>query len=385
MRHGLTLELTRLFFTVWLYSKKPTGVNKVNKFQGEQRKGKKEMVKKGRASRVVRDPKKDYYADPARVRLGSRPFKGGIIYYIVRNEAYISKSTIEENARKLYYFADVLLDLKQEGKVKTTDPRHMKRQEIEAFMVWIRRQDLQVSTRKKYISILDTFLRFWGNNIVQEMKRRRELNPILRGQENDIKYIEFEDLQKIFDCIRSWPGYDGIILRGYISLIFSVAGRPKEIIDALVGDVNTEDWLYYVRHPKGEGSWGKREWVPIVRADMHPLIARFLAERKAYLTSRGVRSRYLFVNPETEIPYSLKHMRQLKHEVELATGVDFMLKEFRATYATITYAYSPEMSGAISKHMRHGDESNTRKYYIAYSNKQAADRLRDEWKKSSIK
>jgi len=343
------------------------------------------MVKRGRAATVKRDPNKDYYANPARVRLGSRPFKAGIMYYIVRNEAYILETTIKENARKLYYFADVFLELKREGKVRTTDPRHMDRQEIEAFMVWLRRQDLQVSTRRKYLSVLDSFLLFWGNNIIREMKSRHEFNAILRGQENDVRYIEYEDLQKIFDCIRTWPGYEGIILRGYIALIFSIAGRPKEIIAAEVGDVNTEDWLYYVRHPKAEGSWGKREWVPIIRADMHPIITRFLVERKAYLLSVGVRSRYLFLNPETQAPYSLKYIRKLKRQVEMATGVEFQLKEFRSTYATITYAHAPEMSGAISKQMRHGDESNTRKYYIAYTNKQAADRLKDEWKKSGIK
>lgn len=343
------------------------------------------MVKTGRASRVVRDPTKNYYADLRKVRLGSRPFKAGIMYYVVRNEAYMVENTIKENARKLYYFADVFLQLKHEGKVKTTDPRHMSRQEIEAFMVWLRRQNLQVSTRKKYISILNSYLSFWGNNMIGGMKNRHELSSILKGQENDIQFIEQEDLQKIFDCIRTWPDYEGIILRGYISLIFSVAGRPKEVIDALVGDVNTNDWLYYVRHPKGEGSWGKKEWVPIIRADMHPIISRFLMERKVYLLRAGVRSKYLFVNVETERPYSLKYIRKLKHKVELATGVEFQLKEFRSTYATITYAHAPEMSGAISKQMRHSDEKNTRKYYIAYTNRQAAKHLRNEWKKSSIK
>ncbi|MDR1404636.1 MAG: site-specific integrase [Candidatus Methanoplasma sp.] len=344
------------------------------------------MGKPNRAARVKRDPTRNYYPEDLRkVRLGSRPFKAGILYYSIRKEAYNVSTTLDENCRKLYYFADVLLELKQEGKVKTTDPRHIGRQEIEAFLVWMRKRNLQVSTRKSYIKIINVYLMFWGNYTLDLMKKRHELNSILKGQENDIEYIEQVDLQRIFDVIRTWPGYEGIVLRGYISLIFGIAGRPKEIIDAYVKDVNTKDWLFYIRHPKGEGSWGKTEWMPIIREDMHPIITEFLRQRKQYLMSRGVRSQFLFVNPETGKPYSLKHIRQLKYEVEDVSEVKFQLKAFRSTYATLTYAHSPDLGGAISKQLRHSNEANSKKYYISYEKKQAAKHLQNEWRKSQIK
>ena len=342
------------------------------------------MVNKGRAARVKRDPEKDYYADLRKVRLGSRPFMAGVMYFIVRKEPYFVPTTLDEQSKKLYYFADIFLDLKSEGKVKTTDPRHIGKREIDAFVVWMRSRDLKPASREKYLRVLNGYLLFWGNHELDDMWGRHELGALFKGAEEDIKYIEQEDLQKIFDTIRIWEGYEGILLRGYISLIFGVAGRPKEIIDALIGDINTKDWIYYVRHPKGEGSWGKKEWLPIVRADMHPFITQFLVERKAYLLACGIRSKFLFVNPTTGNPYTLKRMREIKHKVEIVSGVDFQLKEFRATYATITFANAPELGSAISKQMRHGNEATTRKYYIAYLHRQAAKHLQNEWKKSRI-
>jgi len=70
--------------------------------------------------------------------------------------------------------------------------------------------------------------------------------------------------------------------------------------------------------------------------------------------------------------------------IERLTRIRFQLKDLRSSYATITYASSPEMKDAISKQMRHTKSSTTEKYCIAYDQKKAANQLREEWKKTKI-
>jgi len=47
--------------------------------------------------------------------------------------------------------------------------------------------------------------------------------------------------------------------------------------------------------------------------------------------------------------YSTKTIRGYKEKIEEETGIDFKLKDFRSTYATLTYKHAPEMKEAISK------------------------------------
>lgn len=327
---------------------------------------------------------KDYNVDLRRVRLGARPFKAGIRYYEVKKQAYLTDTTIEENVRKLYYFADVFKDLKAQGLAKTTDPRHIGESEIEAFMIFMKKRKLQNSTKKKYMSMLDSYLGFWENHIILNMKKQNKFVSMSKGGSHIPTYIDEDDLRTIFGHIENYPGYNGIIIRGFFSLIFGIAGRPKEIIGALTLDMEIDNEQFYIRHPKGEDSWGMREWISITRKDMIPKLERFLEERKVYLESIGCQSDFLFVNPKTGQPFSLKTIRVIKENIENELDIDFKLKEFRSSYATITYKHNKGMKDAISKQLRHLQPSTTDKYYIAYERKQASKELSDEWKKSKI-
>lgn len=327
---------------------------------------------------------KNFNADPKKIRLGSSPFRTGIAYYEVKKQAYLTQTTITENVRKLYCFADIFTDMKNKGIVENIDPRHMGVQEIEAFMIYMKNNKLQNSTKKKYLSILDSFLGFWGNHVISDMRKQNKFSSMSKGKTQPITYIEEEDLRKIFKATDSYPGYHGILTRGYFALIFGIAGRPKEIINAKIGDLDLDEERFFIRHPKGEGSWGLAQWISITRKDMIPKLRRFLEEREEYLRGIGYESEYLFVNPQTGRPYDLKTIRQFKTWVEEQTGIDFKLKEFRSTFATMTYSHNKNMKDAISKQLRHTSPKTTEEYYIAYDQQQASKDLADEWKKSKI-
>ena len=319
-----------------------------------------------------------------RIRMGSRPFLYGIRIYRERMLAYMSETTIEENSRKLRYFADIFLQMKRSGKINTTDPRHIGEVEIEMFSGYMRKKGLSTTTRRSYLKMLNSYLRFFENDIIDRMKHTGKLNPITKGQPNPVRFLEIDDLQQVFDAADLMNGYRGIVCRGFLAITFSIAGRPKEIIEMHREDIDLRNKVIFVRHPKGEGSYGKREWIPIIREDMIPRIESFLDERDRYFNMIGLESCFLFANTDNGGPLTLKSIRKYKTSIEKTSGVRFQLKDLRSTYATITYSGAPDMKDAISKQMRHCSSTTTEKYYIAYDQKRAANDLKNEWKKTQI-
>ena len=91
-----------------------------------------------------------------------------------------------------------------------------------------------------------------------------------------------------------------------------------------------------------------------------------------------------FCQSQTGAPFAANTIRKIKNKIEKETGVDFKLKDFRSTYATLAYKHAPEKKEAISKQMRHESSKTTDRYYISYESCEAAKHLKDEWKKSTI-
>lgn len=324
--------------------------------------------------------------DPARLKMGSKPFRYGIKIYQERKSPYLSPTTVSENVRKLNQFASIFEGFVSAGKSASADPRHIGEREIELFLGYMRSRNLSATTRRSYIKILRGFLLVFRNNIIDEMKANGKMDVALKGDVPAIEFMSLDQLQRVFDAADEIPGYEGTMIRGFIALIFGIAGRPKEIIEARMEDLNLEEESFYVRHPKGEGSCGSRQWIPIIRKDMIPRIRTFLDERERALKAIGAMSPYLFFNPLSNVPYGLKTMRMWKGLIEARVGFRFKLKSFRSSYATITYSFGgPEIKDAISKQMRHASTKTTEAYYIAYEMEEAKAKLKEEWKKSEIR
>lgn len=324
--------------------------------------------------------------DPARLKMGSKPFRYGIKIYQERKSPYLSPTTVSENVRKLNQFASIFEGFVSAGKSASADPRHIGEREIELFLGYMRSRNLSATTRRSYIKVLRGFLLVFRNNIIDEMKANGKMDVALKGDMPAIEFMSLDQLQRVFDAADEIPGYEGTMIRGFIALIFGIAGRPKEIIEARMEDLNLEEESFYVRHPKGEGSYGSRQWIPIIRKDMIPRIRTFLDERKRALEAIGITSPYLFTNTSSMAPYGLKTMRTWKGMIEVRVGFKFKLKSFRSSYATITYSFGGiEIKDAISKQMRHSSTQTTETYYIAYEMEEAKKRLTEEWKKSEIR
>lgn len=323
-------------------------------------------------------------ADLRKVRLGRYPFTSGIKYYIARKGASLASSTLAESEKKLRKMGREFEELKRNNLVRTTDPRHIGRAEIDAYLIMLKKKGLQSNTRSRYVQILNGYLMMFGNNIINEMKAQdgRILPPKTDPQ---IVALSLEELQAIFDAGDSVEGHRGTIIRGVMALAFSTGIRPKEFILAEYRDLDVRGKRFFVRHPKGEESWGSQQWVPIIRGDMIPRLERFLIERERMIEEYGVSSKYLFFNPRTGEPYTLNTIRTMKKGVEKGSGVRFSLKDFRSSLASQTIMGDLSRLKPVSLQLRHANLATTERYYARIYHGEIESAIGDVWKDRSIR
>lgn len=288
-----------------------------------------------------------------------------------------------EEKRKLEQIGRTLEELHSKGKVSTTDPRHMTRRDVQAFMAEIKKLDSGVQSRT--IKRLEGFLGFYKNHVIDDMRADGVIFP--KASKKAIRVIEPEDLTAIFRTTDDLPGWTGSMARGMMALYFATGVRPSELRLAHFEDLNIKKGKLFVRHPKGEGSWSSPEWVDIIRGDMLPLIERYIKERGAYLQAHGTaKATALFPNlyEGQDGFYSANRFRMIKEKVAQASGVDFKLKDFRSTLTTMTVNGDPSRLSAMSCQLRHSTPATTTKFYNKVERGTAGKQLRNAWMENPV-
>jgi len=319
------------------------------------------------------------------LKLGRFPFAAAIPHYLERRYGTVADSTFKEEERKLKYLARVFEELKTEGKITTTDPRHIKRHDIQEFMAWMKSQHLDPVAQAKYIQYLGGFLKCFKNFVLQEMKADGVRLP--RPTKKPIRVIAENDLETIFCTLADMREWRGSVARGMIALYFATGVRPKEARLAHFKDLDIRKRVFFVRHPKGEGSWASSETVDIIRPDMLPFIQRYLIEREEYLKAKGIKNATaLFPNlyRGRDEFYSANSFREIKHEVEKLSGVEFKLKDFRSTLTTMTVNGDLSRLPAMSAQLRHTTVATTQRSYLRMQQGVAGKQLKDAWKENPI-
>lgn len=332
------------------------------------------------------------------MRLGRHPFAAAIKHYLGRRYGTIAESTYREEERKLRYLAEIFEKLKAQADAEdaeasdriksmdelrpfTTDPRHIGRREIQAFMAWMKREGLDPNTQAKYMAHIKSFLKVFKNHVITDMEDDGVRFP--KGTKKAIRVLDVDDLQAIFATLENMDGWRSSVARGMIALAFATGTRPKEFRLAHLEDLDLKRMTFFVRHPKGEGSWASPTMIDIIRPDMVPLLERYLRERSAHLKEHGiVRSAPLFPNlyrgPDEF--YSANAFYLIKHDVELASGVDFKLKDFRSTLTSITVNSDMSLLPAMSAQLRHKTLGQTQRSYYRMEQGAAGKQLKNAWK-----
>ena len=79
------------------------------------------------------------------------------------------------------------------------------------------------------------------------------------------------------------------------------------------------------------------------------------------------------------MPYSENHFRELKKDVQKISGVDFKLKDFRPTFATMNVEKDPNLLVDVSAQLGHSNLMTTQRYYAQISAGSAGSKLEKVW------
>ena len=320
------------------------------------------------------------------LRLGRYPFAAAVGRYMESRRGIVAELTYVEEAKKLKYIGRIVEELKREGRAGSSDPRKIYRSDIQEFLIWMRSRGLDTVTQAKYIQVLDGMLRYYGNRVIRAMRDEGVRFP--KPGRKAIRVIGDEEFARILGALETVQGWRGSVARGVVALGFSTGARHKEMRLAQVEDLDLEEMKFFVRHPKGEGSWASPDKVDIIVPQMVPLLRRYLAERELWLTAHGIRkAKALFPNitKGRDGFYTDKSLRAIKKTVEKAAGVRFMIKDLRSTLTSMTVNLDPKLLPAMSLQLRHSSPTTTQRYYASIRQGLAGGELREAWiKKNSI-
>ena len=291
-------------------------------------------------------------------------------------------STIKEHRSKIRRFDPIFKELKRFGKVESIDPRDMTERDVRYFVNALQERDIVPATQQKYLQLLNCYLSFVGNRSVDEARRKLKITV----QRNPIKSLSVDDIGKIFLTIDEMKGWRGSVARGMIHMAFQTLARPSEIRTALFSDLDYVKKQFYIRNPKGKGSYAAGQFVDLLRPDFYSQINQYIAERETYLMRRGKTSEYLFPNiiGESNGFYSSNAQRGIIREVSFRSGIDFSLKTFRAAGADLFITANLQNLNAISAQLRHSNVGVTQRYYADIQRSQVRKQLGDTFERIPI-
>ncbi len=311
--------------------------------------------------------------------MGRYPFLASVVKYLDTRRGVVAESTFNEESRKLRYLGRILEELKAKGKISSTDPRLVTRKDIQAFLTLMSEKGLDGETKAKYLQYLGGLLIFFGNPVLETMRREGWKSPNVRGK--TIRVLDERSLMTIQQAAETMRGWNGDLARFMVWFYPYTGVRPSELRLAHVEDLNLRTWEFSVRHPKGDGSWGERRTV-MVMPPARPAVLRYLEARDAYIHQKGLeKATALMPNcyRRRDEFFSSNALRQIKAEIQRRAGVKFRLKDFRPTFAQTTVDRDSSLLPDVSRILGHSNLATTQKYYAQIRGSTALQRIERAW------
>jgi integrase len=262
-----------------------------------------------------------------------------------------------------------LLELKKEGKVRTTNPRRLTKNDIAAFLEWMRtrrtRQGISLAhaTQANYLNYLNGFLRFENNGVIDQM---RKLHYVRFPQKvsTEVRVMPESRVEEIRSKLMTMPGYEGAVARFMVAMYAYSGLRRSELRQARLEDLCIDTWTIVVAHPKGESSWAvaaPARILPPARAT----VLDFLKERELYLADFGITFCESLVPKVTKgiADYWTDGMwGKIKARAERWCGIKFRMQTLRATFGQMCIDWGGRPD-AVSRALRHKTTRTTELYY----------------------
>jgi integrase len=295
------------------------------------------------------------------------PFLSASKEYLKRRTGLLVDSTIKELDRKFRMIDRILSQLKQEGKITTTDPKRISRADVQSFIYWMRTrkpEPLDPSAQNNYLRYLEMVCTYSGNPVVQVMRAEGERLPIPTPK--DVRALSVEELGRLQEAAEELEGWTGEIARLMVWFLPYTGIRHNEWRTAQVEDLNTGSWKFRVRHPKGEMRYGKKRDT-LVLPPARQAVLRYLVARERYLMEAGLSGAaplVLKIEGGKAGYYSENRLRIIKTKLEKASGVKFTIKDFRSTFTNLCLDRDSSLLSDVSRALGHKDTRTTEAYYV---------------------
>lgn len=289
--------------------------------------------------------------------------------YLAAIKSYYATKTFQTMERGFRTIHRAFLELRDDGKVTTTNPRLMAKEDVAAFMEWMRTRktkrgiSLAHATQANYMDYLCGLLRFGNNAVIDHMKKTHYVR-FPQKISTEVKVLTESQVEELRSKLQMMPGYHGAVAR-FMVAIYAYSGlRRSELRLARLEDLDTSNWTIVVAHPKGENSYAA-EAPAVILPPAHETVIEFLKEREMYLATRGM------VSSEALVPKVSKRRAgywtdgmwgQVKADAEEWSGVKFRIQTLRATFGQMCIDWGSRPD-AVSRALRHKTTRTTELYY----------------------
>jgi len=301
------------------------------------------------------------------------PFKHYANRLICAYAGVYSDNTLTVIDRRLRVQSRSFIRLKEEGKVSTTDPRHMTIDDIKEFYLTLKERNLSSTSITHELSTLHLLCTFAnGNQAVSQFKIRF---PQARGRKRHKRLPRLpagvrDSILRNADNLRNG---DYLSMRAYALVIMSIGSgaRTIELIHAKMSDLNLSSGVLHLDIVKGADLFGESRDCPIL-PDCVPHLTRYIEERTRYLDELKISSDHLFPGPKGE-PLSGQSVRRYKEWVALDSDSKFDYRTCRRDYAQTLIDMGVSLD-SVALVMGH---TSTRMTEKNYARKSSDDALKD--------
>ncbi len=314
--------------------------------------------------------------------MGRFPFLTAISKYIERWKHKKAGTTLIQEERTLKRIHEHFQELYKQGKVSTTNPSKMNKDDVRAYVYWLktRPKPLNINTQTKYCQYLTNLLVSCNNASATILKSEKELP---RAQhDSEIEVLTESEVAHIIDCAKKMDGWQGTVLSFVVEFAVYTGLRPGEHRRAEFVDLDTKKWTFFVRHPKGEGSWGRKVHIPIAPHLRKPTLD-YLEKRKKRLEELGIQNCTALI-PNLHFKkgmgeeYTEQSYGNIRRDLEEASGIAFDFRILRRCAGQFLRDRGVPID-VISKILRHRTTRTTETYYARIRDTQAYGEVEAAW------
>lgn len=311
------------------------------------------------------------------------PLMSFAIQYLDAARGKYAPTTRADLTRRYRRMAARLARLKQTGEVTTTSPQRLTPEDVKCYITCRLDENRgePCEDLQRDIIAMRHLCSYCGNHAVEScMDRYPFLQP--RVKRFRLESLNQKEFSQIVTAMAAAPD-DWNHVRGYAMVMLAICTgtRTREIQTTAVADLDTSAWELYIRHPKGEGTYGEPRIVPIPPI-CRAIVCRYLQYRSGWAaTHRCDEVPALFPavgSQRADGGMSPNHLRQAIQIVRKESGVTFDYRKLRRTFGQ-RYIDSNLDLESLSVLMGHRTTKTTELYYARRRNAAAIQRAVDSW------